>query len=274
MTKIALALGGGGARGLAHIPLLQVFDELGLRPHRIAGTSIGAVFAAVYAAGHSAAEIHATVDELIISRGDKLRDILGKKDLRKWLEIVDPRVGPRGLVSSRGFQTYLANGILPPDFDALDIPLKIVATDFWSREEVVITKGDLPSAVIASISAPGFFRPMMRDGRVLVDGGAVNPVPYDVWREECDVTVAIDVAGSRSARRSRIPNAFDAVFNTFQIMQGSIMNEKVARNPPDILIRPDIADVRMFDLFKARRIYQATEPAKAALRRALKRVLK
>ena len=97
---------------------------------------------------------------------------------------------------------------------------------------------------------------------------------YGVRREECTVTVAIDMAGRRSARRSRIPNAFDAVFNTFQIMQGSIMSEKVARDPPDILIRPDIADVLMFDLFKARRINHATEPAKAALRRALKRVLK
>ena len=273
MTRIALALGGGGAKGLAHIPMLEAFDELGLKPHRMAGTSFGAVIGASYASGISAAEIRAYVDGLIVARGDRLSDIFAKRELWRWLDLVDLHPGRSGLVSGEALRGLLGARVMAPDFDRLDIPLKVVAADYWSREEVVMEDGDLRSAVLASMAIPGLFAAAERDGRVLIDGGTVNPVPYDLWLDECDVTVAIDVAGSRSVGRSRIPGFFDAVFNSFQIMQRSILDEKLRRLPPDILVRPDIADVRVFEFFKAREVYAQAGAAKDELKRALERVL-
>ena len=273
VTKIALALGGGGAKGLAHIAILEVFDELGIRPHRIAGTSMGAIIGAIYASGNSAEHIRATVDDMIITRGDRLRDIFNKRDLRKWIEFLDPNFGRGGIVKGASFKAFLAEGLIVPTFEDLEIPLKIVAADYWTREEIILESNDLPTAIRASMAVPGVIAPIERDGRVLIDGGVVNPVPYDLWNDECDLTIAIDVAGSRSTGKKPIPGVIDSVFNAFQIMQRSIVNEKINAAPPDILIRPDIAGVRVLEFYKLGYIYRQSGPAKEQLRRELDRVL-
>ena len=271
MTRISLALGSGGAKGLAHITMLEVFDELGVRPHRIAGSSIGAIFGAMYASGTSAQQIRTYVDAMIINKGDRLGDILVKKDLGRWMELVDLR--RNGLAKGDNLRTLVNDGVIAKDFDGLQIPLRIVAADFWNREEVVLERGELGAAVRASISLPGLFAPASIDGRVLVDGGTVNPLPYDIWQDECDLTVAIDVSGSRTAGRTRTPGFLDSIFNAYQIMQSSILNEKIKHLPPDILIRPDIANVRVFEFFKARQVYRQAAPAKDHLKRELERLL-
>lgn len=253
--------------------MLEVFDELGLRPYRIAGTSMGAIVGAVYASGNAAAGIKTLVDEMIISRGDRLRDIFNKRDLRKWIDFLDPHFGRGGLVKGEGFRAFLSEGIVAPTFEELVLPLKIVAADYWSREEIVLESGDLPTAVRASMAVPGVIAPIEREGRILIDGGVVNPVPYDLWNSDCDVTVAIDVTGSRSTGRRPIPGVIDSVFNAFQIMQRSIVNEKIKACPPDILLRPDIAGVRVLEFYKLRDIYSQTKPAQEQLKRELDRVL-
>jgi len=271
MTRIALALGAGGAKGLAHIEMLEAFDELGIKLHRLSGASIGGAFAAAYASGTSAAEIRAYVDRLVISRGDRLADIFTKKDLWKWLDVVYFR--RRGAVKVDNFAMLVDDGIIAPVFENLEIPLKLVAADYWNRETVVLDHGDLAAAIKASMAIPGVFAPVEIDGKLLIDGGAVDPVPYDAWVGECDVTVAVDVSGARTAGRARAPGFFDLVFNSFQIMQRAIVDEKMKRIPPDILIRPDIRDVRVFEFFKSHIIAAQSAPAKEQLKRELARVI-
>ncbi len=271
MTRIALALGGGGAKGLAHIEILEAFDELGVKPHRLSGASVGGAFAAAYASGTSAAEIRTYVDRLVISKGDRLADVFTRKDLWKWLEVVDFR--RRGAVKFDNFAMLVDDGIIAATFEELEIPLKLVAADYWNREAVVLDSGDLATAVKASMAIPGLFAPVELDGKVLIDGGAVDPVPYDAWLDDCDVTVAVDVSGERTAGRPRAPGFFDLVFNSFQIMQHAIVEEKMKRVPPDVLVRPDVRNVRVFEFFKSREIAAQSAPAKERLKRELAEIL-
>ena len=138
MKKIGLALGGGGARGLAHIPMLEVFDELGIRPHRIAGTSIGAVMGALYASGISGAEIRAGVHSMLKSPDESFRKVLQRKGSFKWLQFLDVEFGHGGLLKGDKFIDFLYEAMRVSRFEDLRIPLNVVATDFYSSEQVVI----------------------------------------------------------------------------------------------------------------------------------------
>ena len=150
--------------------------------------------------------------------------------------------------------------------------MRIVAADFWKRSEVVFESGELKPALQASMALPGIFVPMVQDGRVYVDGGAVNPVPFDLL-DDCDIVIAINVMGTRSESATLIPAFSEAVFNTFQIMQTTILQQKLAEQPPDIYIAPDIVDVRVLDFHKAEQVFQQAEPAKQALRSRIESVL-
>ncbi|MFO7718693.1 MAG: patatin-like phospholipase family protein [Desulfohalobium sp.] len=268
---IGLALGAGGASGLAHIQMLEAFDELGVRPHAIAGSSIGAIMGALYASGRSAREIKAIVSDLMVREKDSWKDIFVNKDIFQWMQFLDPEIGQGGLVSSDAFLSFLFEHIRLETFEELAIPLKVVATDFWQREAVVFDRGPLRSAVQGSMALPGLFSPVRRDGLVLIDGGAVNPVPYDLVGPSCDITVAVDVAGKRSPKEDL--SFLDTIFNTFQIMQHSIVLEKTTHTPPDILIAPDIVDIRALEFYKFETISEQAAGAKERLKRELTAVL-
>ncbi|MDA0951729.1 MAG: patatin-like phospholipase family protein, partial [Proteobacteria bacterium] len=105
------------------------------------------------------------------------------------------------------------------------------------------------------------------------DGGAVNPVPYDLWDDETDIRIGIDVLGQRGAGRNAVPGLFEAVFNTVQIMENSILSAKLRHDPPDLLIRPQIEGVRMFEFYKADAIYRSAGRAKDQLKRQLDTLL-
>jgi NTE family protein len=273
MKKIGLALGGGGAKGLAHIPMLEVFDELGVRPHRIAGTSIGAVLGAAYASGAGAARLRAAVDRMIISKGESFQKILKKKDVLKWVQFLDVDFRGRGLFKGDRFVEFLYASIGKKTFTDLEIPLRVVATDFWTSGQVVLDSGDLLAAVKASMGLPGVFTPVELAGRTLIDGGAVNPVPHDVL-EDCDLVVAIDVMGRLSREGgAEPPNAVRAVLETFDIMQRSIVAAKARLRPPDIYIAPEIVGVDILEFFKAEQVYEQAAPAAARLRSELQKLL-
>jgi len=273
MIRINLALGGGGARGLAHIAMLEAFDELGLKPHRLAGTSIGAVVAALYASGIPAADIRADVERLIGLGPRRFKDMFGKDELAHWFKFVDLEFRRGGLFRGKRFQKFLSRRMPARDFEHLKIPLKIVAADFQSWEPVVFDKGDLALAVKASMSVPGVFAPVRLDSHLLIDGGAVDPLPYDLWRDDCDVTIAIEAAPVRARDPRKSPRMLDAVFTTIQIMQRSIVAEKMKRNPPDLLIRPRIAGVRLMDFHKAAHIFAEAEAEKQRLKTELRRLM-
>ena len=268
--RIGLALGGGGARGLAHIPMLEVFDELQLRPHRIAGTSIGAVIGTLYAAGMSGREIRQLVDQLTVSDDESWLGSLFEQDVGRWWDFIELKLGGGGLIDSEAFARFIEETAAVTDFEQLGIPLKIVATDFWEREQVVFEHGSLGPALQASIAIPGLFNPLQHNGRVLVDGGLVNPVPYDLLFRECDIVVAIDVSGRRSPGDEKKPGYFENLFNTMQITQAAILHEKMKRQPPHIYIRPDLVDIRVLEFNRVDEIYRQAMPARKQLKRALK----
>jgi len=265
--KIGLALGGGGANGLAHIPMLEVLDDLGVRPHHVCGTSIGAVIGALYAAGMSGREIRSLAASLVIRDTDTWRDIFGKKRLAGWTELLDPGFGAGGLVSGKDFLDFLYESIDAKRFEQLTVPLSVVATDFWRRAQLVFDHGEFRPAVEASMALPGLFAPVSVDGRLLVDGGAVNPVPFDVLPAECDLTVAIDVTGQRSPTHAL--STFDVVFNTFQIMQQSIVAGKRERSEPDIFVDPSIRDIRALEFYRFDEVMEQARPAAGRLKRQL-----
>ncbi len=197
--RIGLALGGGGAKGLAHIPILEVLDELGVRPSAIAGTSIGAVIGALYASGVKGREIREGIHEMVFSEGKGEHRALDlPRGLRQILDLIDLDLGSGGLLRGEKFLERIYEDVRARSFEELQTPLKVVATEFWTREEVVFESGELLPAVRASMSLPVLFSPVVRGHRVLMDGGAVNPVPYDLLLDECDFTIAVDVAGSRT----------------------------------------------------------------------------
>jgi NTE family protein len=267
--RIGLALGGGGARGLAHIPMLEVFDELGIRPHRIAGCSIGAVIGSLYAAGLSGQQIRHHIDRLTVSKDESWLNSLFNEDITRWLEFIQLRLGHGGLMESDDLMTFLRELMHVNRFDELQIPMRIVATDFWKREQVVMNRGDLFTAIKASMAIPGLFNPVERNGRYLVDGGLVNPVPYDLLFRDCDVIVAIDVLGYHTPDTNDSPDYLETTFYSFQIMQAAIMQEKLRYRKPDIYIKPEINDIQVLEFYKADEIFEQAAPASHQLHRKL-----
>ncbi|NQU39343.1 MAG: patatin-like phospholipase family protein [Lentisphaerae bacterium] len=270
--KIGLALGGGGAKGLAHVPMLEALDELGIRPHRITGTSIGSILGMLYASGISGTRIREGVRRMIISKDDSFRDSLKKRDVLRWFEFLDVEFGRGGLFKGDKFIEFLYKQMDKHTFEELETPLRVVATDFWTSEQVVLAEGDLLSAVKASMGLPGVFTPVKRDGRVLIDGGGVNPVPHDLL-EDCDIVIAIDVMGQMQPDKpGQIPNLVRAVLGTFDIMQNSIIAAKRQLTPPDIYIRPMIVGIDILDFHKADEVYAQAAPERDRLVEELKRL--
>jgi len=271
--SIALALGGGGARGLAHILMLEVFDELGLKPKIIAGTSIGALFGAAYASGLPAALIRAHAEQILSQRLDIARLLFAARaePIMKFFNVLPVRFAllkPEQLLES----------VLPSrvarNFAQLQIPLRVVATDFYAQEQVVLSQGALRTAIAASMALPAIFAPVVSEGRTLMDGGLVNPLPFDVIRAEADITVAIDVSGaSTGPGKHPQPSAFSALMSSSQILQRSIVREKLKVDQPDIYIDVEVDEFHVLQFHRFRAVLEAAMPAKDKLRRQLLRVL-
>lgn len=266
--KIGLALGGGGARGLAHILMLQTLDKLGVRLQAIAGTSIGAIIGLLYASGRTGDQIYEGITDLVATP-KSLQEIFETKQIFAWLEYFDLNIGRGSVLQVDKFLSDLESRIGVSTFEELSIPLKIVATDFWAREEVVFDSGPVIPAVAASFALPGIFKPVVRDQQVLIDGGSVNPLPYDLLQEECDFIIAIDVLGQRSPSDDLLPSYLESLFNAFQIMEKTIIREKFRRRPPDVYIEVDVQDVAMLEFHKVDEILAQAEPARAELEAAL-----
>jgi NTE family protein len=271
--SIALALGGGGARGLAHILMLEVFDELGLKPKIIAGTSIGALFGAVYASGLPAGLIRAHAEQILSQRLDIARLLFAARaePIMKLLNLLPVRFA---LLKPEPLLESLLPSRVARDFAALQIPLRVVATDFYAQEQVVLSAGPLRAAVAASMALPAIFAPVVSQGRTLMDGGLVNPLPFDVIREEADITVAIDVSGaSIGPGKHPQPSAFSALMASSQILQRSIVREKLKAQQPDIYIDVEVDEFHVLQFHRFKAVLEAAMPAKEKLRRQLLRVL-
>jgi NTE family protein len=269
VLKIGLALGGGGARGLAHIQVLETLDELGICPYRIAGTSIGAVIGSLYASGLSGKEIRELVHQWQTPRPEKRHGILDRRDLRRWAALLDPSFDRSGLFKGEKIIRFLSDFVKCTTFEELKIPLYVTAADYGDASEVVFKSGDLLSAVRASIAIPGVFTPVERDGSLLLDGGVVNPLPYNLLQDECDLVIAVDVGGVRNADEKHRPAFFDTVIGGFEIMEASMIRDRLKSNPPDIYLKPDIRNVGLLEFHKAEQVFRQSEPVRDELRRLL-----
>lgn len=268
---LAVALGSGGARGLSHILVLEALDELGVRPVAVAGASIGALVGAAYASGIPARDLRQMVSALMRDRGEVMRRLLAAR-VGRIADLFGGLGNPVLIDAERFVEGFLPTSV-PERFEDLPIPLHVVATDYWARREKEFSAGDIRPAVGASLAIPGLIRPVVHHGHTLVDGGAVNPLPFDLLRTRADKVLAVDITGGHGGETRGVPQPFDAMFAALQIMAGSIVAEKLKSGAPDILIRPDVNSFRVLDFFRAAAIFKAAEPVKDEVKRRVEAVM-
>jgi len=272
--RIGLALGGGGAKGLAHIQVLEALDELGIRPHRIAGTSIGAIIGGLYAAGLSGKDIRAQVEQFFVDEKQAKEKLFVLPKSLRWLDFIDPALAAGGLLSSDDFITFLGDTIPVRRFRDLQIPLQVVAAELQTGKAVVLESGDLLPALQASMAVPGVFPPVTLQGRKLVDGGVANPLPFDLLLPECDIVIAVDVSGNRELEEGEEPSFVGVLLQSFHTMSNNLIAEKLRCQQPQVYVRPDISNVRVLEFYKARQVFEQSMPAKQQFVRDLKKALR
>ena len=256
-AKIGLALGGGGARGLAHIAILEAFDEAGLKPALIAGTSIGALVGAVYASGMPASEMRRYCEEAFGKRSAIIRHVFSRWRGRIW-NLWRPWA-PAMFRSERLFDLVLPP--LPRTFEGLKIPFMSVATDFFTQSQYVSTAGALLPALAASSALPALLTPVQLDGRILIDGGYVNPLPFDLL-SNADFVMAVDVSGEMAGPGTELPRPIETLLGAQQIALRSIINAKLKLSVPDCLLRPDVGHFPSLDFARMDEILAASADAK------------
>jgi NTE family protein len=250
-TGIGLALGGGFARGFAHLGVLQVLEQNQIPISHIAGTSVGSILGAAYASG-------APLDRIIETcRALRFRDIA------RW------RVSRLGLASNHRLASLIERVFDSREFEDLRIPLAVVATDLTSGEPVVFTQGNLVDAIRASCAFPGLFEPVEIGTRCLADGGLVAPVPTHAARElGASVVIGVSV-GMQDGHRGAPTNIFQVVSRAVNAAQKHQL--EIWERYADLVLRPDVQSLAWDDFDRAD---EAIAAGAAAARRALPRIEK
>ena len=268
--RIGLALGGGSARGLAHIGVIDALEDNGIRPDIIAGTSIGSVVGAAYAAGEH----------------ERLREFALSVDLWRMLSFFQVKIPRTGLLDGEKLARFFRENIRIPNIEDLSKPFAAICCDYLTGARVVIDRGDIISAVRSSCSIPGLFTPVKRDNALLVDGGLVDSVPVSAAREMgADVIIAVDLnyhvrfSGINNDIRERrkkpgpimnhpltklleskftsnkkkdiSPGIVDMLLDSFFIMQRSLTDINLKSSDPEILIRPHLENIKVLEFTKA-----------------------
>ncbi|MEM1376137.1 MAG: patatin-like phospholipase family protein [Pseudomonadota bacterium] len=264
---IGLALGGGGARGYSHIHVLEALDELGVKPAIISGSSIGSLMGAAYASGLSGKDLREYTLSLMNNRTDVLTKFWQTRP-SKLSDLVDGgfRFGQFNI--ERIVKAFMPEGF-KPTFEEMDIPLLVTGTDYYGHVCTFFDSGDIYSAVGASSAIPAVFKPVKRDGRIFIDGGIFNPVPYDALVGKADIIIGVDVIGAPEGDPSKTPSTIESLYGTSQLMMQSMMQLKLALSPPDVFIKPPVSSFRVMDFFKAKAILEATASVKDDLKRKL-----
>ena len=249
--RLGLALGGGFARGIAHVGVLKVLIENQIPIDALAGTSSGSIAAAAFASG-------CTIDEMI----------LAARSLR-WNRFARWTIPSLGFATNERMDSLLAKILRCRTFEELQIPLAVVAADIWSGEAVIFREGDLLTPVRASCSFPGLFVPIEYQGRLLVDGVLVGTVPVMALCD-VDVVVAVPVRGNGSRRRPT--SFFEVVGESFQVAQN--LNEASWRNHCDLVIEPELGEFRWDDFGRTDELIAAGEMAARRALPALRKLLR
>jgi NTE family protein len=277
--KVGLVLGGGGARGAAHIGVLRVLERERIKVDYVAGTSMGAIVGGLYASGLSADEIERVLNS--IDWGDAFNDksprpdrpFVRKRDDDNYLVKRDLGIGddgkvkfPAGLIEGQKIDLILKANTLHvariDDFDKLPTPFRAVATDILTGEPVVLSHGDLARSIRASMSVPAIFSPAQIDGRLLVDGGVANNVPVNVVRQMgADIVIAIDV-GSPALTRDQLNSVFGITNQLTWILTARNTEAQIASlGKRDTFIRPALGDFSSADFAEAGKVIPLGEQA-------------
>ena len=264
---IGLVLSGGGARGAAHAGVIKVLEELRIPVDYVAGTSMGAIVGGLYASGMTADEIVRVIESADWAKLLTDRPPRAKRSFRRKSDdngfLVDFDIGfdesglifPEGFIQGQNLEIALKRLTLPvitvDSFDDLPIPFRAVATDIVTGDAVVLDSGDLADAMRASMSAPGIFKPVRHNGRILVDGGVVNNLPVQVVREMgADVLIVVDV-GFPPLPEERLKSALAVSRQMLTILISARARDQAALlTPNDILISPDLGDFGVQDFQK------------------------
>jgi NTE family protein len=293
--KLGLALGSGGARGWAHIGAIRALEEIGVEPDVIAGCSMGAVVGAAWAAG----------------KLDALEEFARNMTRAAFLAHFDLRLTGGGLVRGRAIMQALEEMGLPDRFEKLDRPFIAVATDMSTGHEVWMQDGSLLDAVRGSIAIPGFFAPHHVEGRWLLDGGVINPVPSSACRAlGADITIAINPNGRDDGRiwapdaasegfferlgeagliaqlppalrefwttrepRPEPPNYFEVVSAAIDILTEYLRKTRAASDPPHFALELDLRHITFIEMFRAAEAIEAGRDVVMAHREALEQLL-
>ena len=288
--RIGLALGGGAARGWAHVGVLRALEARGIRPDLVCGTSIGALVGAAYAAG-----------EL-----DRFEQWVLGMDLKQVLSFLDLRMNG-GLVKGERLMAFYRENFVDHPIENLSIPFGAVATALHNGAEVWLRSGSTVNAIRASIALPGMFSPVWRDEQLLVDGGLVNPVPVTLARAMgADIVIAVDLNSDILGRHLRddlkpppktgllhkwgrrlgdnlqklfpslastepeMPSLFDVIASSINIMQVRITRSRLAGDPADVLLSPQLSHIGLLEFHRAKETimlgHHAVETAEANLR--------
>lgn len=266
--KIGLALGGGGARGMGHIPIIMAMEELGLKPHKIAGTSIGGLVGAAIASGMSGTDL----EDYFLKTFSKIGDVAGT--LWSIRPTSFSELWERGFKLSQFSLEEILRGFLPDcvpfDFADLKIPLSVVAADILSGNMVVMEDGDLRSAIAASAALPGVFAPVRRNGNLLVDGAVCNPVPVDCIGSSVDKIIAIDIIGfEENLHMNKKPSTLETLFAANMISQRSLMNTRFSNIAPDLVLTPPVCGIYVLDFMSAKKILKRVIPYKEEAKRQI-----
>jgi len=245
--KIGLVLGGGAARGFAHIGVIQVLEEAGIRPALVVGTSAGSLVAAFYASGKTGAQLQ------------QVAETMEEATFADWtLPIFS-----RGMLRGEALARYVSAQVNGRLIESMPLPLGIVATDLHSGLGVLFRRGDTATAVRASSAVPALFQPVRIAGRDYVDGGLVAPVPVRYARQMGgELVIAVDISDAPEANAAG--DTLQILLQTFSIMGKSINNYELRE--ADVVVRPALLGVSSSD-FGARR--SAIEAGRAAMRAAL-----
>ena len=268
---IALALGGGGARGIAHLHIVEVLDELGVKPDIIAGSSIGSIVGAGVAAGLSGSQIREHMEEIFSKPAEIARRIWSTRP-HGLDEIWRTGIRLSQFNIEKILHAFLP-GDLPDEFSGLQTPLLVTACDFYSAKEVTISDGDLFSALAASSAIPPLFKPVKREERILIDGGIFNPVPFDLVIDKADLVIAVDVVGTPAGAHDHMPSTMETVLGANQLMMQSIITNKLKHQKPDIFLRPDINGIGIVDFMKFNKILKQSHHIRDELKYGMERLL-
>jgi NTE family protein len=270
---IGLILGGGGARGVAHIAVLDALQDLGLKPTAIAGSSMGSIVGAGCAAGLDAQEIRERFIAAFGTRGNVFSRLWQLRP-RSFSQLFGENSLALGKLDAERVIRVFVDDAFPESFADLKMPFVAVATDFYGGIEAHIASGPLLRAIAASCALPGIFRPVTIDGRVMVDGSILNPVPVDALPGRVDLTIAVDVVSFPEPRDGHAgPGAIESMMGSAQLMMQQIMMPKLERHPPDLLIRPPIGAFHVMDFLRTREILDACEPIREDIKRKLARLI-